>query len=65
MIHVFDVASLDTTSDGIWYHQHTTIRVPQPRLLTCAIQILSPDRTNYHMYVYRDKQVEKFSLIIA
>jgi hypothetical protein len=52
IIHVFDVASLDTTPDGIWHHQYTTVRVPQPRLLTCATQILSPDGTNYHMYVH-------------
>jgi len=50
-IHVFDIASLDSTPNGIWYRQRTSGRTPQPRLATCAINIQSPDNTSYHMYV--------------
>jgi hypothetical protein len=48
-IHVFDIASLDNTLDGVWYHQRASGRTPGPRLSTCAIDVLSPDRTNYHV----------------
>jgi hypothetical protein len=49
LVHIFDIASLDDTSDGIWYSQQTSGRVPPSRVSTCAVDILSPDNTNYHM----------------
>ncbi|KAH3910767.1 hypothetical protein HBI56_188420 [Parastagonospora nodorum] len=51
MIHVFDIASLDDTPNGIWYHQRTTGRTPLSRISTCAIHIPSPDNTSYHIYM--------------
>ncbi|KAH8732638.1 hypothetical protein GQ44DRAFT_667864 [Phaeosphaeriaceae sp. PMI808] len=51
-ISVFDVASLDTTPDGLWYRQRTIGRTPGSRLTTCAISIPSPDFTSYHIYMF-------------
>ncbi|KAF2831780.1 hypothetical protein CC86DRAFT_143392 [Ophiobolus disseminans] len=51
VIHIFDIASLDTTPNGIWYRQSTSGRTPSNRMITCAISILSPDRTNYYIYI--------------
>ncbi|KAH5134869.1 hypothetical protein HBH69_242490 [Parastagonospora nodorum] len=50
-IHVFDIASLDDTPNGVWYQQPTGGRTPVSRLSTCAVNILSPDRTSYHIYL--------------
>ncbi|KAH7080502.1 hypothetical protein BKA63DRAFT_245115 [Paraphoma chrysanthemicola] len=50
-IHIFDIASLDTSPNGIWYTQRTNGRTPPPRQDTCAVPIMSPDNTNYHIYM--------------
>jgi hypothetical protein len=49
MVHVFDIASLDDTPDGVWYHQRTSGRTPGPRISTCAVDVLSPDKSSYHL----------------
>ncbi|KAH7095948.1 hypothetical protein FB567DRAFT_566508 [Paraphoma chrysanthemicola] len=50
-IHIFDIASLDTSPNGIWYTQRTNGRTPPQRQDTCTVPIMSQDNTNYHIYM--------------
>ncbi|PSN63502.1 hypothetical protein BS50DRAFT_649155 [Corynespora cassiicola Philippines] len=50
-VHILDIASLEN-GEGVWYQQKTSGRTPPGRADFCAATISSPDKTNFHIYVF-------------
>lgn len=50
-IDVFDVASLDDGSDGVWYTQKASGDIPDPRVEPCLVVASAPDNSSYNMWV--------------